>query len=392
MQRKRFTVFSLLLTSAFVTGLVLSSVRTAMAQDVALAANKSVPVLRGIGAEREMLLTGRVLNVDGQSVNDFEISVSQKKAFGRDLLPVKVTGNQLEVWVPIGGSEWFYVELSAASKDGHRRAFVGIAMASLRQSSIDGVDLNLMPSDRTVQASVEYQGAAVANADVSLETTENMVLRSRTDDAGRVTFRLQEREKLRQLSAWTDDFRIGGYSFSRKPRRDPLGTDFTIELTNCRDQKVRFVTEDDGSPIPNLPFDLTLGTGAPNYNFVGVPDSFPHCHMTTDANGEATCRWFPDWKTHGAYAEIGGSNWANAQSNSDWNVSADGVMVMPLRRRVTRLPLVGKVTMEDSPNVAGLMVQIRSPQGEQEGHSDHLSAFTDESGNFTRSLMPMGRC
>jgi hypothetical protein len=347
------------------------------------------PMLRGEGENLEMLLRGRVFDMEGKPAHEFElVAKAYKSHLGRDALPTSVDGNEFEVWVPIGGSHWFYVEIAATAQDGSSRAFEGIGNRELRQAAIEGLELRLAPTTRIVEVSVTHDEAPVANAHVNAALEGNLLLEIQTDASGKATFRLRDGEKLSQLTAWTDDFRIGGFSFHRKPYRDPLGNEFTIELDTCRDQTVRFLHAEDNSPVPSVPFELVIGTGQPNYNFAAVPATFPHCRMTTDEDGEATCRWFPDWETHGAYVEIIDPRWATAVDHNDMKTAEDGALVMTLKRRlVRREPIVGKVT-SDSFDVGGFLVEIKSFQGEEEGRSDHLYAFTDQAGNFTADCIP----
>ena len=346
------------------------------------------PTLRGEGKNREMLLRGRVFDVDGKPAEGFElIATAYKSQLGRDVLPAIVVGHEFELWVPISGSDWFHLGLAATAKNGSSRAVKGVENRELRKAAIEGIDLRLVPTNRTVEISVTHDGAPVANANVNAQLPGHTLLQSKTDAKGKSTFRLCQGEQLRQLTAWTDDFRIGGFSFSRKPRRDPLGDEFTIELDDCRDQTIRFLNAEDQTPVANVQFELVMGTGKPNYNFAAVPGSFPHCRMTTDEDGEATCRWFPDWETHGAYVEIVDPRWAAAVDHQDMKTAEDGALVMPLKRRVPRKPIFGKVT-SDRFDVGGLLVEIKSFQGEEEGRSDHVYAFTDKEGNFTADCLP----
>ena len=101
----------------------------------------------------------------------------------------------------------------------------------------------------------------------------------KTNDAGIATFPLMNRDTLSQLTAWTDDFKIGGYSFNRDPPRDPLGGKFTIELDRCRPQTIRIVNDEDKAPVADLGFVLTVGTGPPDYQYVGKT---PDCEMKTN--------------------------------------------------------------------------------------------------------------
>lgn len=358
----------------------------ATAQSPQLQQETRVPTLRGDGRNREMLLRGRVLGTDGKQTEGFELSVNIKNQYTRDSLTVIRHAGQFEVWVPIGSSHWFYVEFIAKARDGLSRVFTRISNRELRRAAIEGLDLRLVSADRAVKVFVTHDGVAVPNAYVAAELQNNR-LGGKTDASGQASLLLTEGEKLSQLTAWTEDFRIGGFSFHRKPRRDPLDTEFTIELDNCRDQRVRLLDVEDDSPIPGVAFNLIIGTGKPNYNFAATPSSFPHCRLMTDQSGEATCHWFPDWETHGAYVDIVDARWAQAQRNDEMETAADGALIMKLRRRAHRKPFVGRVTSEHF-DVAGLLVEIRSFQGENEGYGDALHVYTNEDGTFTADCIP----
>ena len=355
------------------------------AKTPARTAHTAGPTLRGTGKDAEMLLWGRVLNTDGSPASDFEMSINVKRAFGGGAKTVDVSGNEFEVWIPVGGNEWLYIELLARSKDGHRRAIKGIENRELHGLVVDGIQLQLADADRVVTVTVAKDGDLIAGAYVVADVSNAAPMRGETNGDGKATFALLPGEKLNQLTAWTDDYLIGGYSFSRKPHHDPLGRDFEIELEGCRDQTIRLLHANDGSTVANVAFNLVLGTGKPNYNFAAVPDSFPHAHMVTDARGESVCRWFPDWDQHGAYVDIVDPNWAKALEELE--TAEDGGLVMKLKPRVHRKPFVGKVT-SDKHDVGGLLVEIKSFQGEEESSSDHGYAFTDADGNFNADCIP----
>jgi|GEM_PF-858361 len=350
-----------------------------------LTRQNAAPTLRGRGKDAEMLLRGVVLDADGSPASDVEISANVKTKYGRAARNVESNGNEFRVWIPVGGNDWFYVELTAQSKDGLRVATIGLAMNDLRQNAIDGIRLQLANADRIVTVTIKKDGRPIENAHVVAATLAKSPQRSTTDISGKATFSMLQGEEIDQLTAWTDDYLIGGYSFSRKPRPDPLGSDFEIELETCRDQTVRLLHAKNDSPIANVAFNLVLGTGPPNYNFAAVPNSFPHSRMTTDTHGEAVCRWFPDWEQHGAYVDIVDPNWAKALEKLE--TTDDGALVMKLRPRGPREPFIGKV-ISDGHNVSGLMLQIHSFQAEEEGYSDHVSAFTNLNGEFSADCIP----
>src|SRR5262249_14875489 len=148
-----------------------------------------------------------------------------------------------------------------------------------------------------VDVTVLDHGKPVADANVTAEIA-GTPFAGTSNAEGVARFPFMNRDKLSQLTAWTDDFRIGGYSFGRNPPRNPSEGKYTIELEKCRPQVIRLLKEEDGSPAANLRFLLTVGTGQPDFQF---PGTTPECEMRTNEDGEAVYRWFPDWKTHGSY-------------------------------------------------------------------------------------------
>ena len=150
-------------------------------------------------------------------------------------------------------------------------------------------------------------------------------LTGQTNDKGVASFPLMNRDKLVRLTAWTNDFKIGGYYFNRKPTRNPAGSQFTIELEKCRSQLIRLINGETKAPIPNIDFVLTVGTGPPDYQY---PGNMPDCDMRTNAKGEAVYRWFPDWKSHYSYIEIRDPWWVNAADEK----TGDGAIVFGSRK------------------------------------------------------------
>jgi len=347
----------------------------------------SAVALRGTGQNREMLIRGRVFGTDGLSAQGYELLVNLKESpSGLHELSTMMEGSRFEVWVPVGGSGWSYLEVSASADGGRRRAFLGVPNWSLRQKAIDGIELRLAPTSRNVEVSVVKDGVPVEKAHVTCQLEGNLLLHAESDEDGRAVFHLMDGEGISRLSAWTDQFEVGGYQFNRQPRRDTRGGKFTIELDDCRDQRIRFVDVEINAPVADVRFALTVGTGPPNYNFPGTPDTLPGCRMTTDEKGEATYRLFPNWKEHGSYVEIIDRRWAKASSNK-MTAASDGALVVEVKRRIERKPMVGRVESVDS-GVGGFLLVIQTFQAEEEGYVDRLYAVTDGEGHFTVDCLP----
>ena len=181
------------------------------------------------------------------------------------------------------------------------------------------------------------------------------------------------------MTAWTDDFRIGGFSFDRQPRRDPDANEHVVELSTCRDQTLRFLDQD-GSPVPGIDVVIQIATASPDYNFLGTNE---HSRMTTNAAGEVTYRWFPDWDKHYSYVDLDTAQWVIDGDNAIVN----GAAVFTLKRSKDRKQVQGRVVSATA-GVGGFYVSLRSFQGERENESDVVSAFTDSDGRFSIDVLP----
>lgn len=337
--------------------------------------------LDGTGKDLRIRIAGEVLDENGKPAEDFTLGIQLRTQFATVNLPATLEKNRFQVWVPVGSVGWFSIHLSAASSDGHKFARETISSLLVRQAAIDGVKLAIKPPERFVFVRVVQNGEPVADASVTAEVA-GAPFSDRTNGMGFARFPLQNRDHLSQLTAWTSDFRIGGYSFYRDPPRDPAGNRHSIELEMCRPQIVRLVTGEDRVPVPAIPFVLTVGTGAPNYQFIGKT---PTCEMRTNDKGEAVYRWFPDWERHGSYIELLDPAWVKVGDAE----TVDGVVVVRIKksRFADRKRVAGQVTSEEA-SLAGFSVEMWSFQGEEEHNSDVVYAFTDEQGRFEADYLP----
>ena len=338
--------------------------------------------LGGSSKDLRIKLTGKILDETGAPANGCKLTVILRTPFAQTNLPAVVERNQFQVWVPISDTRLFNVYLNAASPDGRRVARETIAPFQLRQAALDGLELAIKPPERTVDVIVvEKGGGPVREANVLAET-EGFPFTARTNDRGLARFPLQNRNKLSQLTAWTEDFKIGGYLFNQEPPRDPSGNTFTIELDRCRPQIIRVINDENESAVPDLKFTLMVGTGPPNDQFIGEP---PTCELVTNQQGEAVYRWFPDWQTYSTYVTIPDLRWIKAAKQE----TVDGVILVRVKksRLDARKRVAGKV-LSARGSVAGLRVEMTSFQGEEEHRIDLLSTFTDEQGSFAADYLP----
>jgi hypothetical protein len=337
--------------------------------------------LRGAGKDVQIRLRGEVLEADGQPASDFQVTGRMNAVASNPQIEAKVDGHRFEFWIPVNQSKWYSMRLKAASTQGDRVAYQIFNTSELRQLAIDGIKLTLRPPTRKVQVKVIEKDQPVAGAYVKAAVGFGIELRTRTNADGVARFGLVPDQKLSGLMAWTDDFRIGGFGFDGKPARDPDTDEHVVELSRCRNQKLRFIDEN-GSTVPGVDFVIQMATAPPNYNFIGTNE---YSSMTTDAAGEVIDKWFPEWDEHHFYAELRSDRWI---LDGDHRTIEDTVVFKLKKSKIAdRKRVTGRV-VSTSTAVGGFFVRLDSFQGEQENYSDEVWAFTDAEGAFSVDVLP----
>ena len=338
--------------------------------------------LRGSGRDLQFRLRGEVVGSDGKAATGVQIACGMNSQSLSRGLDVAVDGHAFEVWVPVNVAKWDSLWLTATSVRDHHVANKTLSAYELRQAAIDGLKLTLASPTRQVRIRVTDGGQPVAGAYVKVELKFGIEERSQTDANGIARFDLLPEQELSRLMAWTDDFRIGGFSFDRKPVRDPNATEQVVELSKCHDQTLRFLSED-GSPVSGVDFLIQIATAQPNVNFIGTNE---HSRMQTNAAGEVIDRWFPDWEEPYFYAELVSTGWV---IDGDPTTTA-GVTIFRLKKSRERKQVGGHIRSSGA-GVGGFYVTLRSFQGERKMQSDIETVFTDTDGSFAVNVLPDAR-
>jgi hypothetical protein len=290
---------------------------------------------------------------------------------------VSVDGNRFELWTPANQTS----RVALVAKNSSGMAWRAISQYQLRQAAIDGVNLRLSPPATTVKIKVTDQGKPAAGAKVRANLVYNVDLSADADREGIARIDLLADQEFVGLTAWTEDHRVGGFQFDRKPPRDPNLDEYQIELSKCRDAKLRFVDEHE-APVPAVEFQIQVATPAPNYNFLGVND---HSHMTTDSNGEAVYSWFPDWEQVHFYVDVESDRWVVEDRHPK---PTDDGFVVRLKQRRPRKQITGHVKPPEGQSPAGFLANLYSFQGERQHYPDSLHAIADANGYFQMDVLP----
>lgn len=335
--------------------------------------------IRGTPDNLELRIRGEILDVDGRPALAPSLAVSIRDNNSNESVDVTLDGHRFEVWLPAYRGDWHALKIQAASKDGLRRASVGLGGPEFRQTARDGLTLTLQPSDRIVTAKVVKDNTPVSNANVKVDTSSGAVLHFQSDESGKFDIGLLAEERIESFSAWTDEPFFGGFQFSRQPVRDERADNQTIELFSCRDQKFR-VVDGQGNPCSNVNMFLQVATPSPNFNYLGSVEA---SRMVTNKDGEAIFRWFPDWEEIHCYVDLKSDKWV-IDGESQW---VEGNFVVRVKQRLLRRKAFGKLERDEG-SKAGYHVSWRSFEGEQKGHSDFVDTITDQQGNFSADVLP----
>ncbi|HBE66544.1 MAG TPA: hypothetical protein DDW52_00210 [Planctomycetaceae bacterium] len=340
--------------------------------------------LRGSGNELEMRLNVSLISPDAHAVDDAIVTATLKGHESKRSFTSEQSAGRHVLWLPVNKFQWYSLQIQAEDRQG-RIVYREILTHQLRKAAEDGLTLTLQTPSRHIAVSVTHEGKPVGsgvNVRASFRGAEQVAL---TDADGVAHFNVLPDLQLSGLTAWTNDHRIGGYSFYRMPTRDPSLNEHVVELHDCRPQNIRLVDVDSGRPIPGIRFALNTGTPAPDFNIIGKHDK---SWLTTDQKGQATERWFPDWDSHFYYAETDSAKWLLAGSRGD-PVLENGTLTLKVKRsRISeRETVAGRINNRDA-SVSGLYVNVSSFQGERKHYSDVVSTFANADGSFELSVLP----
>lgn len=328
-------------------------------------------------------IRGEVSDSTGKPVERFTIEIDYDSPRLIDQgSKQEIEGSQFEFWLPIASLPHVYKSFPSihlVANDEH--AYLKIPSYELREKAMQGVKVSLQKPSRAVEVRVVDEGLPVVGAKVQASIGQSKQ-RTRTDSRGIARIELLADQELSGLMAWTNDYRIAGFGFDRKPYRDPSLASYELELDACRDLTIRFVDQS-GAPVPNIPFKLHVATPSPNFNFIGKHEP---SSMKSDARGESHYRWFPKWDAVYFYVELDSELWTI--DVREGNV-VDGVATFELKKTKfdERKRIYGRVASDDG-SKAGFQIEISSFQGEVEHLSDSLACYSNEQGEFHVDVLP----
>jgi Thioredoxin-like len=328
--------------------------------------------IRGTGDQLEFRLQGRLLSgVDKPLIKP---SVTIREFSSTLEFAAEVIGDRYEVWLPAKSLRWCSPSLEAKSEDGLRGA-LSIAKSGLRKAICEGVDITLQQPARSIKVLVKHNDQPVADASIVTHLSNGIYkMTSKSDSRGESIIKLNVDETISAFTAWTDSGLLGGYQFHQKPSRDPQAAEHVIEMVDCQEKKIH-VVDDEGSPVSGMRLRLQVATPE-NYNYFGNPAD---CDVLSDANGNASYRWFPRLEGAHHYAELADEREWKLQSQRN----TDNAVEVVVKKSTARVQVKGEVS-RGGQNVCGVVVEAYSFQGETE----QLLAIADQHGKFCFDALP----
>lgn len=335
--------------------------------------------LRGAGENLELRLHGEVLDANGAPAKGVEVSGVLKSAITNATVAAQPEGHRFEIWLPVNRQQWHALRLKAIDPATGHVAYHMLSPSQFREAALTGVQLTLAEPSRQLTVTPLFAGKPLPHAVVQLELDHGVDLRAEADDAGVAHFALLPEQKPTRITAWKDHELIGGFSFNRNPAHEPDLDHHDVELSATRQQPIRFV-DAQGAPVSNVSFTFHVSTPAPFYDYIGYNEEF---QLTTNDDGVAICRLFPDWKESKFYPEIWGKQW---YAGTDHEL-VDGAIVYKLLPRIVREPVRGKVVSTET-GVAGFYVEMTTFQEERPEYLEQPSVFADAAGNYEVRVQP----
>jgi hypothetical protein len=226
----------------------------------------------------------------------------------------------------------------------------------------------------------------VPGASVSVEPSRYQLTASATTDSGGFAeFNIPAKSMLYSLHAWTDDNRYAGLIPSRRRDGSEWQSELQLEVSHGEPMHILAVDET-GMPIPNLPLTLTAcgGEFAEEYLY-----ETPQGRQTTNEQGRAVFPLLPKFNKPPTV-------WIQPDKSESWietarkePTSPDDPTVVTFRRQTKedRVRVTGTISSTDAP-VAGLLIQLYSFSGRDEGRSDVAVARTTTDGTFEADVLP----
>jgi len=325
-----------------------------------------------------LTIQGTAVLPDGTVAKDAVLEPTEEGPSG--VLSAEITEGRFKIRTT--GTVMNPPNLGCRTPDGAFQARLLMQGHTLRQMSRGPLRLTLEPA-QIVRVTVR-EGERPAGAAHVQVRTDSGNSRGATNAEGVAEVRVPRGESVFGVAAWTADHKVGGLNTYLRRANHEEGASFAIDLTPTTTVRAR-VVDAQRKPLPQVPLTLSVDVEGTSAGFWGVP----MLSQVTDAQGEVTFAWVPDWPKKDVSVTLAeGSPWRHL--GEDWSKCLpDGTFELDIApsRTSERIEVEGTLTGGTADN-AGLLVEFWSYQSEQENLSEVLQARTDSQGRFRTKVLP----
>ncbi len=333
-----------------------------------------------------LTLRGTVFMPDGSVAKDAILEQSALDMGGSAALSATITEGRIEIRTP--ATRFNQPEILLRTPDGSFQTLLDIGGHQLRTEYANPKRVLLSPT-KVIHVHVTDDKQPVASAKVQVMVGSYNFI-GETDFSGVAKLSIPRDQGLFLLAAWTDDHRIGSQDVYRQLKRDPEATDFHVAISRGAPVRVRAVDQLQ-QPLANVPLNLYVASRGRD----GLLDDEQWLSenstslQTTNAMGEATFAWVPDWPQRTVDVSVTSNSPWRKLKQGELKPGADGTYVLELAPSRTKERLAVEAQLAGvTTDVTGLLVELWSFQGEEEDNSDVVYARADAQGRFVARVLP----
>ena len=272
----------------------------------AFVALSSAPRIVSADDEQEFTLAGQVIDSSGRSsagalvvackfaTDAAEGMQAKTDAEGKFRFRVTATPKALDA-----------MNIEVKSADGSEMGYASLRSEQTKLD-VEALSIQLGKIKQAQAAVVDADDRPVPGATVVAKLGDRFsgrVLSTTTDEAGLATISYSDQEPIAIAFAFKDQMGLDYHLF--KPAQNGVGPSYPIDkpqrflLNGTKPIKFKVVDEQErpleGIKIYPLTLRKTPRTSVNNYD-LNASFFIRHLQTTTDAQGEATCEWFPSWQ------------------------------------------------------------------------------------------------
>ena len=310
-------------------------------------------------------IAGRVIDADGQPAPNAKVHAVSRFA-KIDIATTTDERGVFEISVRMDEKSKGILRISAESSDGsmlgYCRSLQSEAPGNLAPGKLDELEIRMEAVVSALVKVIDAQGIPIPGANVACQLGYPFVTGPvPSDDRGLVSLKIPKSESIMSVLAWKDgkglDYKL--YTLPPQQLADrltkrpefPLDALETLTLSGASPLTVR-VKDMQGTPIPGADTSIWLLGKKNEATVMNLSYFGDMLAEDTDANGQVSFDWFPNWQKEPVTVWPYVSNYVGERGVYD-PVSKTGVLDIQLQRQI---PIRGTVTFPDGKPAANIPV------------------------------------